>query len=156
MLLAKGDDYGTCGESIRCCVRCSPRLRLGPVKLLREDQRHDCDVARFSFDLLVGYQVPCYGLAGLFAIFAGFYALDWIRLSEATVDWHLWLSLIGVAMFGFAFALFARIAATDAGQQAGQGTLFIVAAGLLAGPVVFVVGQFLLVLALIGNALPHR
>jgi hypothetical protein len=97
----------------------------------------------------VGYQVPCYGLAGLFAIFACFYALNWIRLSEAAVDWHLWLSLIGVAIFGFAFALFAGIAATDARQQAGQGTLLVVAAGLLAGPAVFVVGQFLLVLALI-------
>lgn len=98
---------------------------------------------------IIGYQVPCYGLPGLFAIFACSYALRWIRLSEGAVNWHLWLSLAGVGMLGFALALFARVAAEGAGHQAGQGTLLAIAAGLFAGPAAFILGQFVLLLATI-------
>ncbi len=98
---------------------------------------------------VVGCQVPCYGLAGIFAIFACFYALNSIRLSEATVDWHLWLSLSGVTLFCFGYALLARIGAEGTAQQTGQGILFTVAAGMLVGPAVFVVGQFVFVISLI-------
>lgn len=98
---------------------------------------------------VVGCQVPCYGLAGVFAIFACFYALSSTRLSEATVEWHLWLSLSGVVMFGFGYALLARIGAVGTAPQAGQGSLFTIAAGMLVGPVVFVVGQFIFVISLV-------
>ena len=70
---------------------------------------------------IIGLQVPFYGLAGLFAIFACSYALGWLRLSEAMINWHLWLSLSGVAMFGFGFALLAYIGAENPASQPGQG-----------------------------------
>jgi hypothetical protein len=105
----------------------------------------------------IGCQVPCYGLAGLFAFLACFYALGWIRLSEAMVDWHLWLSLTGVAMFGFGFALLARVAAEGAAPQPGQRTLLVIAAGMYIGPAMFVAGQLLLMIALLVRfAAPHH
>ena len=97
---------------------------------------------------IIGCEVPCYGLAALFAVFACSYAVRWIRLSDATAGWHLWLSLSGTAIFGFGFALFARVAAEGAGRQAGRGTLLGIAVGLLAGPAVFVVGQLILLVAI--------
>ena len=98
---------------------------------------------------VIGYQVPCYGLAGLFAICACFYAWGFIQLSDAIVDWHLWLSLSGVAMFGFGFAMLARIGAENPAPQPGQGTLLVVALGIIIGPVCFVAGQLLLMIALV-------
>jgi hypothetical protein len=98
---------------------------------------------------IIGCNVPCYGLAGLFAIFACFYALGWIRLSEAMVDWHLWLSLTGVAMFGFGFTLLCRVAVEGAAPQPGQRTLLVIAAGMFVGPAVFVAGQLLFMIALL-------
>ena len=97
----------------------------------------------------IGCEVPCYGMAGLFAIFACSHALGWIRLSEAMVDCHLWLSLSGVAVFGFGFALFARVAAEGASPKPGQATLLVIAAGMLLGPIAFVAGQLLLTIALL-------
>jgi hypothetical protein len=44
-------------------------------------------------------------------------------------------------MFGFGFVLFAHFAAERADQQPGQGRLLAVAAGLITGPAIFVVGQ---------------
>lgn len=105
----------------------------------------------------VGYQVPCFGLAGLFAIFACSYALHWIPLSKVTADWHLWLSLLGVIVFGFGFLLLAHVAATGATRQPTQAILFTIAAGLIVGPALFVVGQLVFVIALIGRfALPSH
>ncbi|HKO11024.1 MAG TPA: hypothetical protein VJV22_03590 [Acidobacteriaceae bacterium] len=105
---------------------------------------------------MIGYQVPCFGLAALFAAFACSYALRWIRLSAATADWHLWLSLSGVAIFGFGFALFARIAVDGAGRQSGQGALLAIAAGLLVGPAVFVAGQLVFLAAMIRSFIGQR
>lgn len=96
----------------------------------------------------IGCEVPCYGIAGLFAVFACSHALGWIRLSEAMVDWHLWLSLSGVAVFGFGFALFARVAAEGAAPKPRQATLFVIASGMLLGPIAFVAGQLPLMIAL--------
>ncbi|MGA7317308.1 MAG: hypothetical protein WBX22_25425 [Silvibacterium sp.] len=105
---------------------------------------------------IIGCEVPCYGLAGLFAVFAFSYTLRWIRMSETMVDWHLGLSLFGAAMFGFGFALLTRVAAEGAGRQAGQWTLLTIAAGLLAGPAIFVVGQLVLLVAMIGAYAAQR
>lgn len=106
----------------------------------------------------IGFQVPCYGLAGLFAIFACSYALGRIQLSAAIVDWHLWLSLSGVAMFGFGFGLlFAHLGAENSAPQPGQGTLIVIAVGMIIGPVSFVAGQLLLMIALLVHfAAPHH
>ena len=98
---------------------------------------------------IIGSHVPCYGLAGLFAIFACSYAVGWFRMSEAMADWHLWLSLSGVALFGLGFALFARVAAQDAAAHPRQGTLLVIAGGMFLGPATFVAGQILLMTALL-------
>jgi hypothetical protein len=106
---------------------------------------------------IIGCQVPCYGLAGLFAIFACFYAVGWIRLGEALADWHLWLSLSGVAMFVLGFALLAGVAGDGAAPQPEQGTLLVIAGGMLLGPATFVAGQLLLMIALLARfAAQHR
>jgi len=98
---------------------------------------------------IIGTHVPCYGLAGLFAIFACSYAVGWIRLGEAMANWHFWLSLSGVAMFGLGFALFARIAAQSAVPYPGQGMLLVIAGGMFIGPATFVAGQLLLMITLL-------
>ena len=98
---------------------------------------------------IIGYHVPCYGLAGLFAIFAFSYALHWIRLNQAIVDWHVWLSLLGVAMFGIAFALFAHVATESPVRGPSQGVLLTILGGLVVGPTIFVIGQLLLIIAYI-------
>lgn len=95
----------------------------------------------------IGYHVPCYGLAGLFAVFACFYAVGRIQLGEAFVDWHLGLSLAGVVLFGVGFALFALLAAKHSAEQPGQLTLLISVGGMLLGPLVFLAGQLLFVIA---------
>jgi hypothetical protein len=100
---------------------------------------------------IIGCQVPCYGLAALFAIFGCFYAVGWIRLGEALAGWHLWLSLSGVAMFVFGFALLARVAGEGAAPQSGQGTLLVIAGGMLLGPAIFAAGQLLLIIALLAR-----
>ena len=106
---------------------------------------------------VIGFQVPCYGLAGEFAIFACAYALGWIRLSASMVDWHVWLSLSGAAMFGLCFGLLAHIGAEYAAPQPGQGTLIVIAVGMIIGPVSFVAGQLLLIIALVVHfAAPHH
>ena len=105
---------------------------------------------------IIGCEVPCYGMAALFAVFACSYAVRWIRLSDAMVGWHLWLTLSGTVLFGFGFALLARVAAEGAGSQAGRGTLLAIAVGLLAGPAVFVVCQIILLSALIGTVVAQR
>ena len=105
----------------------------------------------------IDYHVPCYGLAGLFAIFACFYALGRIRLGEGFIGWHLWLSLSGVAMFGVGFALFALVTDENAAAKPGQLTLLISAGGMLLGPVTFLAGQLLFVIALLTTiAAQHR
>jgi hypothetical protein len=110
-----------------------------------------------STGYIIGYHVPCYGLAGLFAIFACLYALYWIRLNQAIVDWHLWLSLLGVAMFGIAFALFDHVAAESPVPAPSQGILAIILGGLVVGPLIFVVAQLLFIVAFIRSiATPHH
>ena len=65
------------------------------------------------------------------------------------VDWHLWLSLSGIAVFSFGFALLARVAAEGAAPKPGPGTLLVIAAGMLLGPIAFVAGQLPLMIALL-------
>ena len=108
---------------------------------------------------IIGCQVPCYGLAGLFAIFGCFYAVGWIRLGEALAGWHLWLSLSGVAMFVLGFALLARVEgdrAAGADLQPEQGTLLVIAGGMLLGPAIFVAGQLFLMIALLARFAAQR
>jgi hypothetical protein len=106
---------------------------------------------------IIGCHVPCYGLAGLFAVFAFLHALKWIRVSGTIVDWHLWLTLLGVAIFGIGFALFAQVSAASPVHKPSQVALLTVAAGLIVGPAIFVVGQLLLVIAFIrGFAAQHQ
>jgi hypothetical protein len=104
-----------------------------------------------SMGRIIGFQIPCYGLAGLFAIFAFSYALRWIRVNEAIVDWHLWLSLSGVAMFGLGFALLARVAGEGAAPHPGQATLLVIAGGMLLDPATFAGGQLLLMIGLLAR-----
>jgi len=98
---------------------------------------------------VIGCEVPCYGLAGLFALFACAYALSWIRLSEAIMAWHLWMSLSGVALFGLGFALLGHVAARNAVRGPSQGALLAVAIGMFVGPMFFLAGQLIFVVALI-------
>ena len=100
---------------------------------------------------IIGCQVPCYGLAGMFAIFACSYAVGWLRLGEATIGWHLWLSLSGVAVFGLAFALLGRVAGQGAAPPPGQSTLLVIAGGMFFGPAIFCAGQLLLIIALLAR-----
>jgi len=104
----------------------------------------------------IGFQVPCYGLAGLFAIFACSYALGRIQLSAAIVDWHLWLSLSGVAMFGLGFGLFAHLGAENSTSQPGQGALLVSAVGMIIGPVIFLAGQLMMMVALVVHLTAQR
>lgn len=125
--------------------------------LLAARQRMKVSWPGSSTGYIIGFHVPCYGLAGLFAIFAFSYALRWIRVNQAIVDWHLWLSLLGVAMFGIAFVLFGQVAAESPIREPSQGTLLTTLGGLIVGPAIFVVGQLLLVIALIRSiAIPHH
>ena len=101
---------------------------------------------------IIGTHVPCYGLAGLFAIFACFYGIGWIPLSKAIVAWHLWLSFSGVAMFVIGFALLARVASEGgAAPHPGRETLLAIAGGMLLGPATFFAGQVLLMIALLAR-----
>ena len=98
---------------------------------------------------LIGCHVPCYGFAGMFAIFACTYAMSWIRLNAAIVEWHMWLSVFGVVMFGVGFALLAHIATGGEIQQPSQRGLLAAGSGLVLGPATFAVGQVLFIVALI-------
>jgi hypothetical protein len=47
--LAKGtSDYGTCRESVRCCIRNSSDCRLGHVKPFRKTAAHVCELSTLS------------------------------------------------------------------------------------------------------------
>lgn len=106
---------------------------------------------------VIGLHVPCYGLAGLFAIFAFSYALRWIPANQAIIDWHLWLSFSGVVMFGTAFALFSSHAIENPVREPSQWALLSILGGLILGPTTFVVGQLLLLIASIRSiAIPHH
>lgn len=98
---------------------------------------------------VIGYHVPCYGMAALFAIFACSYSLHWIRVNQAIMGWHLWLSLLGVAMFGTAFALFGHVASESPVREPSQGVLLAILSGLVVGPTLFLVGQLVLAIACI-------
>ena len=95
----------------------------------------------------IGYNVPCYGLAGLFALYACSYAAGWIALSKFASDWHLCLSISGVALFGLTFAFFGHISAQNLSTPS-QLTLWTIVIGFLAGLMTFLIGQIIFAVAI--------
>jgi succinate dehydrogenase hydrophobic anchor subunit len=95
-------------------------------------------------------------LAGLFAAFACLYALNYIPFNEATVEWHLWLSLVGAALFGLGFTLFAMLTPENTVREPSHGALVAAATGLFVGPALFTATQLLFVMALIHGVLAMR
>ena len=111
---------------------------------------HSMTIALPRTQFAVSYEVPCYGVAALFALFACTYALGLISLNKSIINWHLWLSLSGVVLFGLGFALLNPMAeaAPAAPAQPPQAMLFIVGVGIFFGPIAFIAGQLLLAIAL--------
>jgi hypothetical protein len=97
-------------------------------------------------------------LAGLFAAFACLYSLNYIAFNKATVEWHLWLSLSGAALFGLGFTLFAMLTPENTVREPSHGALVAAATGLFVGPALFAASQLLFVMALVHGflAMPRR
>jgi hypothetical protein len=82
----------------------------------------------------LGYQVPLFGIAALFSVFAFLYSIGYIPFSPTMAKWHFWLSLVGVALC-IAGAVIFRFAAENAKEPWTVGVNSIVVsvfAGLFA------------------------
>jgi hypothetical protein len=94
----------------------------------------------------IGYQIPCYALATIFAAFAFLYALNLPRLGSITAQWHFWLSLGSVALFAVGFADFAALAQQNP-ETPSQASLILPAVGMTLGPALFAAAQLFFVVA---------
>jgi hypothetical protein len=95
---------------------------------------------------IIDYQVPCYAIAALCALFAFLYALNLPRVGNAAAQWHLWLTLGSLALFILGFGYFAIFATHDA-KSPSQATLIFPAVGMVFGPLIFAAGQLFFVVA---------
>jgi hypothetical protein len=78
-------------------------------------------------------QVPLFGIATLFSLFAFLYSIGYIPFSPTMAKWHFWLSLVGVALCITGGAIF-RFGAENAKEPWTWGVnsiAFSVIAGLL-------------------------
>jgi hypothetical protein len=94
-----------------------------------------------GFDVLIGgkngfglsLEVPLFGMAALFGVFAFLYSIRYIPFSPTMAKWHFWCSLVGVALCitGGAIFRFGARALLAWGSLGVSSIAFSVVAGLL-------------------------
>ncbi len=52
------------------------------------------------------YQMPCYGIASLFGVFAFLYSIGYIPFDKTVAQWHFWLSLGSVILCAAEWTIF--------------------------------------------------
>lgn len=86
----------------------------------------------------ISMQTPCNGVAALFCIFAFVYSIRYIPLSNATAQWHFWLSLAAVLLFAAGWTGFSILAR---GETTEGSSVTLVAVSLLGSVLIFLLAQ---------------
>jgi hypothetical protein len=91
-------------------------------------------IAGHRHGFALGFQVPLFGVAAIFGMFAFLYSIGYIPFNPTMPKWHFWLSLVGVALCIIGALIF-RFGAENAKEPWTLGVnsiVFSVVVGLLA------------------------
>ena len=94
------------------------------------------------------WQVPCYGLAVLYSLFAFLYSIGFLRFDATVAQWHFWLCLGCIVLYVSGQAFFDQAMRDDAAHQLGlKGTA--IAVSFIASIPVFLALQVLFAFELV-------
>jgi hypothetical protein len=94
------------------------------------------------------WQMPCYGLAALFSLFAFLYSISYLPFDKTVAQWHFWLSLGCVMLYASGQGFFYMAMRDGTVPQLGlKGT--VIALSFLASVPVFLATQLLFAFELV-------
>jgi hypothetical protein len=101
-------------------------------------------------------QAFCNALALLFCFFAFLYSIGYIPFAPITTRWHLWLSLVDVALLIAGQTGLGVLASRGDAQLQNHASVALIGASLLGGLALFVVAQLWFAIGLIRALMQMR